>query len=409
MKVLWLSHFIPYPPKGGALQRSFHLLRELARDHQVYLLAFDDRPQAPATTAVDPCKQALSDICDHVEIVPLPYKGSPLRRTAALIRNLVESVPYSVSLIHSPDMYRKIREFQEHCPVDALHVDAIEIAPYANSVSAKLKILNHQNVESQLLRRRAGYHPSAAGRLYVRLQASKLRQYERTIMPRFDLNLAVSEEDRMEFLKIAPGAPVAVVANGTDVDYFRPSQGPTRPHHLVFVGGMTWFPNWDGVHYFLKDIWPLIRHELADATCELVGRIPADRAFDQLPAGVTAVGYVDDVRPRLDEAAALIVPLRVGGGTRLKILDGLASGKAIVSTSIGCEGLNLLPEKEILIGDTPQLFAQQAIRVCRDPSLRRSLGQAGRTRAEADYAWSRIGAQYSRMILDAFQNAPPKA
>jgi glycosyltransferase involved in cell wall biosynthesis len=277
-------------------------------------------------------------------------------------------------------------------------LDAIELAAYAFSAAARVRILNHQNAESLLLLRRARAVAHPGAKAYLHIQALKLSRYERRMLPQFDLNLAVSEIDRQVLLGKAPSARIEVIPNGVDTEYFHVSGGDIRDHSILFVGGLTWFPNLDAVHYLLRDIWPLIRRQLPSATCKLVGRVPPGRALTHLPDGVETTGFVDDVRPFFAGASVFAVPLRVGGGTRLKILDAMASGKAIVSTSIGCEGLGLIPEKEILIGDSPEEFARQVVRVCQDAALRLALGAAGRARVEREYAWGTIGEKLDQLL-----------
>jgi glycosyltransferase involved in cell wall biosynthesis len=239
-------------------------------------------------------------------------------------------------------------------------------------------------------------NPAAKG--YVYLQARKLRHYEDRMVGRFDTNLTVSARDRDLLLERVPAARVDVIPNGVDTEYFQASNGEQAANSLIFVGGLTWFPNYDAITYFNESIWPLIRARLPDATLTLVGRMPSGFDTSRLPAGIDARGFVDDIRPLVANAAAFIVPLRVGGGTRLKILDALAMGKAIVSTSIGCEGIDVTPGENILVGDSPEDFTNQVVRVCQDAPLRNSLGREGRKLVEEKYAWKLIGSRLTELL-----------
>jgi len=398
MNILWLSHFVPFPPKGGAPQRSYNLLAELARHYAVHLYAFNEFPVAPGSAELQDARKALSCICKSVTICDPPFDRAGLAYKAALARNLLSRLPYSADVLRSEEMGRALQKFTAVEAVDVVHVDAVELSPYALGLQARLRVLNHHNAESVLLARRARRLSNPVARAYMHLQAKKLARYEARVLPRFDINLAVSGEDRNALLQLAPSARIEVIPNGVDTRYFHPTECAADENALVYVGGLTWFPNRDAVNHLVGDIWPLIREELSGASCKLVGRIPPGESRMHLPAGIEAVGFVDDVRPYLASAAALIVPLRVGGGTRLKILDALACGKAVVSTSIGCEGLGLVPEKEILVADTPREFAKQTARVCRDAALRNALGRAGRARVERDYSWTIIGEKYRRLL-----------
>jgi len=382
---------LPYPPKGGSVQRSFNLIKELSKRYQVALFAFDERRGTARPPGEDDSLTALKAVCEHVTLVPLPSGDSKLAKLFTLGFNLLKPTPYSVDLLVSEEMSQALASYTRTHLVDLVHADAIEMTPYAEQVPAKVKILNHHNAESLLLNRRAKSLTNPLARWYVQHQSHKLHRYEAEKMPGFDTNLSVSDEDKEVLQRIASDAHVGVVPNGVDTEYFHPSSDEPVPGRVIYMGGLTWYPNYDAVQHLIADIWPHIRKGLPEATCQVIGRIPAGRKLGNLPDGMETTGFVDDVRPYLAQAQALIVPLRVGGGTRLKILDGMASGKAVISSSIGCEGLGLTPEEEILIGDQPEEFARQVIRLCNDSALRKKIEQAGRDRAEHQYAWPIIG------------------
>jgi len=215
---------------------------------------------------------------------------------------------------------------------------------------------------------------------------------ERRWCPKVSLNLTVSQEDESALQQRACGAAVLVVPNGVDTGDFEPAYG--GDDGIVFVGGYTWFPNRDGMEYFAKQILPMIREKDPTAEIRWVGRAPEDVILSyRNDFGIEMTGYVRDIRPHVTPAACFIVPLRVGGGTRLKILDAWAMGKAIVSTSQGCEGLDCVDGENILIRDSPKAFSDAVIQVLSDPELRVRLGRAGRETAEAKYDWERIGVQ----------------
>lgn len=390
---------VPYPPKGGSFQRSFNLLREYASRHQVSLLAFNQKAVHPDRRAVEECKKALLEYCADVEIFDIACERSRFSKMVFLLRNLFDRRPYSVHMLASPAMTTSLRRIIAERNIDLVHFDAIDVSEYLSTIRPSRAVLNHHNVESQLLKRRADAVTNPLARFYLEIQSRKLARYERLQVGAFDINFTVSELDRENLLTDSPEARVEVVANGVDIAYFQPSSKKVRNNNVLFVGGMSWFPNRDAVTYFIREIWDLIKAELPDATLTLVGRRPEDIEHLTRREDIEALGFVDDVRHCLRAAAAVIVPLRVGGGTRLKILDALACGKAVVSTLIGCEGLHVTPDVDILIGDTPSEFARQVIRACTDDALREGLGRHGRRLAEERYAWQVVGAHLNDLII----------
>jgi glycosyltransferase involved in cell wall biosynthesis len=255
-------------------------------------------------------------------------------------------------------------------------------------------VVTHHNVESQLLERRSVGEAAGWRRHYFRLQAERLRRAEAEWMPRVALNVVVSSEDERVFRAIAPGASYAVVPNGVDVDYFRPQPGPTEG--CVFVGGTTWHPNRDALHWFAAEILPRLRARGEQGPVTWVGRVTDEErhAFDGVD-GLHLTGYVDDIRPYLARATCFIAPLRFGGGTRLKLLDAWAMGKAIVSTNPGAEGLGGIDGQDLLLADEPEAFTDAVVKVLRDRGLAERLGAGGRAAVEARFSWAVIGRRMS--------------
>lgn len=396
MNVLWLSHMVPYPPKGGSLQRSFNLIRQLAARHDVHLLAFNQKAILPTATQVEESRLALSKFCRHVEILESPAEASTFSRNRLLLANLVRSGPYSIDLLATPRMHAAIHRTCNDVAIDLIHCDAVELAQFAFSTPPVRRALNHHNVESLLLQRRSERVGNPAERFYFQLQSRKLRKYEASVMPRFDLNVSVSEPDRDDLLAIAPQAKVEVVPNGVDLEYFRNPGTPIRAGELVFMGGMTWFPNRDAVTFFIESVWPRIQAELPSAHLTLIGRRPEAIASLTGDPQISSLGFVDDIRQHVAQAEVVIIPIRVGGGTRLKILDAFACGKAIVTTRVGCEGLAVTDGVHLLMADRAEDFAGAVLRVCRDPELRDTLGRNARRLAEEKYSWDSIGAGLNR-------------
>jgi len=204
--------------------------------------------------------------------------------------------------------------------------------------------------------------------------------------------VAVSDLDAQHLRELAPQAHVSTVPNGVDTSYFAAQGLPRKPAHLVFVGGFTWFPNLDAIRYFCDDVLPLVTRAVPDLRLTVIGRQPDTPVVEEMGRNphVHLTGQVDDIRPYVDEAAAYIVPLRIGGGTRLKILDALAMSKAIISTSVGCEGLAVEDGKNIVIADTPQALSEAIVRLFKHPEEAQAIGLRGRELVEQRYDWAAV-------------------
>jgi polysaccharide biosynthesis protein PslH len=399
--VLFLSQVVPYPPHGGVLQRGYHLLRQLGRSARVDLLAFVHPNLLPTQARQDESYAALQAFCERVEYFSLWAKASALHRVGALAASAVTRDPFSAVAHRSAAFRAAVQARLATGAVDLIHVDTIGLSSFVEGVRGVPLVVTHHNIESMLMERRASVHRGLARR-YLAHETAKLRRYEQLQSPRYDVNIVVSEPDGEALRALAPGARIAVVPNGVDVDYFVPGTAPETPS-LVYTGGLTMFANLDAVLYFLRDIWPRIVSQQPDARFYAVGRHPPAevRAFAARDPRVVVTGYLEDIRPTVASAAVYVVPLRVGGGTRLKVLDAMAMGKAMVSTSIGCEGIDVRPGEHLLVADTPEAFAEATVSLLRNPAQRQALGRAARARAETVYAWERVGER----LLQAYAQA----
>jgi glycosyltransferase involved in cell wall biosynthesis len=260
-------------------------------------------------------------------------------------------------------------------------------------------ILFTHNVESEIWRRHAETARNPVSRRLLQAQWRRMLRFERAALGRFDLVLAVSDADRQTFGRLFPGAltaPVHVVPTGVDTAYFAPMYDRhSKPAHLVFTGSMDWLPNEDGMQYFVREILPRIRQFEPDATLSIIGRSPTP-AVRRLANdhGVRVTGSVDDVRPYVADGSVYVVPLRIGGGTRLKIFEAMAMGRAVVSTTVGAEGLPVTPGEHIVVADEPQHFAETVVRLVRDDEMRRRLEIEARKLVVERYDWSAVARDF---------------
>lgn len=405
MRVLFLSQIVPYPPHGGVLQRGYNVIRELHKRGAVHLLAFLHPDTLTDAAAVARSRETLGRYCESIEYFPLWPKRNRLARAVAFVAGALWPDPFSV-LAHRSGAFRaRVDAWLGSGRVDLVHYDTIALAQYLPRRPAHPSVVTHHNVESKLMARRAAAEANGAARWYVRAQADRLRSYEARHSPRFDMNIVMSELDAKDLAAIAGAVPTAVVPNGVDTAYFAPRPGQ-ETSALIYTGGMNMFANRDAVLYFLEHAWPRIRAAVPEAVFYVVGQDPPPelkrRATPE--SGVVITGYVDDVRPYVAKAAVYVVPLRIGGGTRLKVVDALAQGKAIVSTTIGCEGIEVTPGENILIADEPRAFADQVIGLLRNPEERERLGRAARALAERRYAWDKVGTRLEEAYEQARSN-----
>lgn len=394
VRLLILSPYPPYPPRSGGALRIYHLLRGLAAHHTVTLLTF--APNAAAAQSLAP----LRALC-HVEVVLGPQRRSLWQRAWTTLTALQPDM----ALRNASNAYRDALERllkNEH--FDRVLVESIEMGGYGLLAKGRVgKIIFDEFNAEYLLQQRAAVtdlrNPTQPkrllGGLYSLIQWRKLVAYERDLLTQYDQIFAVSEDDRRALLHLAPQAPIAIVPNGVESAHFERSR--VAPHGtpaktIVFTGTLDYRPNIDALHWFTQAVLPLIHALHNDAQLIIVGRNPA-ASIQALHNGTTinVIGEVPDVRPYIANAALYIVPMRIGGGVRLKLLEALAMQCAVVSTSMGAEGVAGLRHGEhILIADTPSAFAAAVVRLFDDPTLCQQLGTHGRALVTAQYDWGEI-------------------
>jgi sugar transferase (PEP-CTERM/EpsH1 system associated) len=401
MKILMITHFVPYPPNSGALQRNFNLLREVAKAHEVYLVSLTQKVLLPDEHSLSDAIGKVSHYCKSIKIFKIPTDSHPLLWYMLLVFNVFSRAPYSVKRFFSRGMKKEIRKILKDVPIDLIHVDTVDLAQYVQGVTATPKVLNHHNIESELLLRRAAHAKNPFFKWYLNHQGGKVRHYEKRMIPQFDVNISVSPRDQAGIRAMAANAAVALVPNGTDTNYFVPSK-TAQEFGLIFAGGLNWLPNADAMLHFSKAIFPLIRAEVPEVGMKIIGTNPSVELRESTKKNaIEVLGFVPDIREYMARAAVYVVPLRIGGGTRLKILDALAMGKAVVSTTIGAEGLELTNGQDILIADADEEFAQKVVTLLKKTELRKTMAENGRATVEKKYSWNVIGPQ----LLDVYSMA----
>ncbi len=394
MRLLLLTPQLPYPPHQGTSLRNFNLIAQLAKQHRVCLLAFLEPDQSLDNAG------PLPDMCEWIDTVPVPKRSSTLR----LRQMLTTRRPDMAWRLWSPAFRDRLAMRLAETPFDVVQIEAIELAPYLPTIHhtqgqmAKprpLIVYEDHNAEWVLQKRacladlRTPRRWAAA--TYSFVQWMRLKRYEANACRRADRVVAMSEADRDAILAIAPEVPITIVPNGVDLDEYTDYDGPIQPFDLVFTGKMDFRPNVDAMLWFGREVWPLIRRHRPQVNLAIVGQRPHPRLAPLRElAGVTITGWVADVRPYIAGATVYVAPLRVGGGTRLKLLQAMAMEAAIAATSLGAEGFPVTHGRELLLADTPASFAQAVLGLLDDPEQRTQLGTAARRFVETTYGWDAL-------------------
>ena len=402
LRILWVSHFVPYPPKGGCFQRSYNLIRRVGARHDLHLVALRHKQATHPEAEVARARDELSSICRSVDIVDLADRTQPVNLAMRGLLGLLAADPLTVSVVRSDDVRERIRRLTAQHRFDVAHLDTIGLAEYLPDVAGIPSVMTHHGAEAFMIRRRIPREPNAVKKLFFLAEWFLLDRYERRMCPAVDANVTMSVLDQQILQKAAPDAEFAVVGNGVDVDLFTPVT-PSESPAIIFAGRLDQYSNREGILYFLREAWPLIRREFPGALTHVIG-MNAPRSLQDLAAADPQIklhGFVPDVRPYFRAATVALCPVRDGGGTRIKILDALAMGMPIVSTTIGAEGIDVTPEQDILIADTPQAYSRQVARVFRDPELRARLGANARRLAVERYSWDVLSDQLDAVYRQA--------
>lgn len=397
MNLLWISHNVPYPPIGGVLQRNYNLIKQCSEKWSVYLLALNQKALIPDEKQLYDSKKELESICDEVEVFDIPSDESKLLWCLLVVYNLFGRKPYSSRRYFSSQMFCRIKEIIQAEKIDVVHFDTIGLAPYKKAVHGIPAALNHHNIESHMMRRRSQNERNLFKKFYFYLESLKLSNYEKKMCPKFNLNITVSDLDKDRLSSMVPNIPIDVIANGVDLDYFKPQRSDSTEKSIIFVGGMKWYPNRDAMLYFFHQIWPLLRKRMPDIHFNLLGKNPPVEIINmsKSDSNIHIFGFVQDMRPIAERSTLFVCPMRDGGGTRLKILDALAMGKAIVSTSMAIEGISLTDGKDVILADSPSDFVDKIVALMADQNLREEIEKKARRFAERYYDWDRIGAKLS--------------
>jgi sugar transferase (PEP-CTERM/EpsH1 system associated) len=385
MNILFLAPRLPLPADTGGKIRTLNILKQLAKGNRVYLLCFtfEEADQLHA--------QSLQQLGIEVDMVSMS-DPSMIQKITAVTFN---SRPFSISKYDTSPMRQRLKEVLANRAFDAVHVDHLHMAVYQDCLKNIPCFLDEHNVEYKILERCGNVEKSGIKKLLYQNQSHKMKVFETQKVKEFKGIFACSSEDQMLLNDLAKvPVPTHVIPNGVDTDYFNANlQHKEHEDALVFTGSMDWLPNDDAITYFCKEILPLVWGMNNMLKLYVVGKNPSKlvKELAERDHHVIVTGRVDDVRPFVEKSKIFIVPLRIGGGTRLKILEAMAMGKAIVSTTIGAEGIECKDGVNIAIADTPHDFAKKIIDLCSQPVQVTSMGQEGRSLVCQKYDWAIVG------------------
>jgi glycosyltransferase involved in cell wall biosynthesis len=404
MKILWVKAGKLLPVDTGGKIRSYNLLRQLAARHEVVLLSYYGGARDEAYEA---------EIGRHLPGAHTIHTAAPdsttFERALDYLRRVRRPEPYAVTKFTDPAVRRTVADWLGERRFDVAVCDFLSASLNFPRTLATPSVLFQHNVESALWRRQARHEPNPLKRAVFKIEAGKMLRYERAAVRRFHHVIAVSEHDREQMSSWAEGHRISVVPTGVDLRTYRATaeeasvETPGGPL-VLFLGSMDWEANVDGVDYFCREVWPRVLAEVPGARFRIVGRNPQARVLKLASDSVEVTGTVPSVVEHLREAAVFVVPLRVGGGTRLKIFEAMAAGKAVVSTTVGAEGLDVSHGRDILLADDAETFAESVVALLKDEAARRRLELAASELA-ARYDWPVVARGFEETLARVAREA----
>jgi glycosyltransferase involved in cell wall biosynthesis len=395
LRILWLKTELLHPVDKGGKIRTYNMLKELKRDHQVTYLTLDDG------SADEKIRDQAYEYCHDLVCVPHQQRQKfSAGFYAELAANLASRLPYAIKKYESIPMQREVARLTQDGKIDVVICDFLAPAINVPSTLPCPAVLFQHNVEAMIWKRHFEVQENPIKKTYLRMQWRKMKRFELEMCRSFEAVVAVSKEDRDQITDEYSVERVFDIPTGVDTEFFSDSGAEQLdPHNIVFTGSMDWLPNEDGIKYFIDEMLPLIRRSVADVTLTVVGRNPYQSLVDlsKRDAAILVTGRVEDVRPYMEKAAVYIVPLRIGGGTRLKIFEAMSMKKAIVSTSVGAEGLPVTNGDALKIADTPADFAAAVVELLTRPGVAKQMGERAGNIVRQKFGWSGVAKRFGEI------------
>jgi glycosyltransferase involved in cell wall biosynthesis len=398
--ILFLAHLLPWPLEGGGQIKSYHTIQALAASFDIKLLAFIRKPEEAEN--IEP----LTSLCPlGIATVPLPRTKVSNARTA--LSSLISGRSFIIARDAATEMQEEVSRCLSQEEYHLLWVDHLQMAQFVPTDTGSTRVvLDEHNIEFRIPQRLAETVDNPLVRWYAQTEWPRLRRFERRAILRADLTLAVSPEDEEGLCTLAPEkiSDIAAIPIGVDTEYFGVARRQPGSRTLLSIGTMYWPPNVEGMHYFCRDIYPKIKRQMTDVRLNLVGARPVASivALGEADQSIQVTSSVPDVRPYAEDCGAFIVPLLSGSGMRVKILNALAMGLPVVSTTVGAEGIEVRHGRDILLADTPEAFADAVVSLLENPTYATNLGIAGRHLVEERYSWPVIGARLRGLLSQRF-------
>lgn len=413
MRILWLSHLVPYPPKAGVLLRAYNLLRETSHYHDVSLFAFVQeswirRFYPDLEAGVRETREKLGEFCTVSGYTAIPWERRTGGRFMLPAVSVMGGQCYTVRWLASAEARRQLQRIAAEGDYDLVHFDTISLAQYRDCFGRTPCSLGHHNIESHMMLRRSELSGNPFKRLYFYQEGRRLQKYERTTADRFKVHITCSALDSERLRELVPESRIVDVPNGVDIDYFKhDSARPLVMNSLVFVGTMDWYPNVKAMEWFIEEVWPKLVTQRPGVTLGVVGSNPPE-SLRQLAAqteGITVYGYVDDVRPYVQGAELYVCPIFDGGGTKLKLLDAFAMKKCVLAHPVAVEGINATDGVDICLASTADEYVKAIVDLLDRPDERSRIGSAARNLAENEYSFSALGRKFSDVLKSSTESA----
>lgn len=401
LKVLFFAQRFPYPMDTGGKIRTGKLLEYLRQVFDVTLISNVESPKD------DPYIRQAIRLCG--EFLPVQWKEMKkysLRFYLKIFFNSFSKYPVTVINDYSEELEKMLHEALTKKKYDLVICDFLQPSINCLSIASQRTLLFQHNVEAVIPRRHFQMSKDPLSRLFWWGQWKKMERYEKTMCQWFDAVVTVSEADKRLIEKEYGAKAVFAIPTGIDTGYFTPQEASIEDGTLIFTGSMDWLPNEDAILYFAREILWRIKREIPGVKLTVVGRNPSRRLLLELAQyqEIEVVGWVQDVRPYINRKAVYVIPLRIGGGTRIKAYEALAMAKAMVSTSVGIEGLPICHDEHALLADTPQEFADAVVRLLKHGSERVRLGHAAMKYVRDNFSWENAGRSFAESCIRTVQN-----
>lgn len=398
LRVLWISHLVPYPPKGGVLIRSYNLVRELSKYHEVDLFAFNQERLLSAyfktlEQGINESRTHLLGFINTLHIEDIPSDHPPCKKTLLALASLFRAHPYTINWLKSSSAQEKLGQLIDERQYDLIHFDTISLAPYHTQRISCPTVMDHHNVESHMLVRRAENERNPLKKLYFAQEGLRLKRFEKKNLGTYTAHIVCSEDDKERLLGIDSSLSVTVIPNGISVSSEHPSRAPSRPQKLLFVGGLDWYPNKDAVEFFIAKVWPLVLAQNPDLEFHVIGKNPSASITSMANSSrnVHVHGFVDSIESFYRTATLYVCPIRDGGGTKLKVLDAMANAVPVLAHPVACEGIDVTAGKNVIFAETPQQFAEAILANVEQHEVLRRIGENGYKLIREQYDFMQIG------------------